>query len=84
VHLYNLGTGHGISVLEMRLAFENVSGRAIPYEVCGRRTGDVATCYADARKAAENLGWKALRGLDEMTADSWRWQSQNPEGFPDE
>lgn len=84
VHLYNLGTGHGISVLEMRKAFEEASGKEIPYKITTRRPGDVATCFANARRASEKLGWSAQRGLAEMTADSWRWQSQNPDGFPDE
>ncbi|MBR58257.1 MAG: UDP-glucose 4-epimerase GalE [Myxococcales bacterium] len=84
VHLYNLGTGRGISVLEMRDAFAEASRREIPYKITSRRAGDVATCYADASRAAHKLNWKATRGLAEMTADSWRWQSQNPDGFGDE
>jgi len=84
VHTYNLGTGRGISVLEMRAAFENACGRSIPYELVDRRPGDVATCYAEASKAHTKLNWKADLGLAEMTADTWRWQSQNPEGLPDD
>tara|TARA_B100000530_G_scaffold222965_1_gene143434 strand:- start:33 stop:1049 length:1017 start_codon:yes stop_codon:yes gene_type:complete len=84
VHIYNLGTGHGISVLEMLAAFEEACGRTLAYEMAPRRPGDVATCYADASRAAEKLQWRATRGLSEMTADAWRWQSQNPDGFPDE
>jgi len=81
IHIYNLGTGQGVSTLEMRAAFEKACGRPIPYSIVERRPGDVATCYADASKAQEKLSWKATRGLSEMTTDTWRWQSQNPEGF---
>ena len=77
----NLGTGHGHSVLEVIRAFESASGREIPYEVVARRPGDVAVCYADVCRAREVLGWRATRGLTEMCADAWRWQSQNPTGF---
>ena len=84
VHLYNLGTGQGISVLEMRAAFEKACDREIPYKITDRRPGDVATCFADASRAEDKLGWRAKLGLAEMTADSWRWQSQNPDGFPDD
>jgi UDP-glucose 4-epimerase len=77
----NLGTGRGHSVLELVKRFEAVSGRAVPYDIVGRRPGDVATCYADATRARALLGWEARRGLDEMCADAWRWQSANPTGF---
>ena len=84
VHVYNLGTGRGVSVLEMRAAFEKACGRPIPYELSARRPGDVATCFADASRAKDKLGWQANLGLAEMTSDTWRWQSQNPEGLPDD
>jgi UDP-glucose 4-epimerase len=83
VHVYNLGTGHGVSVLQMRDAFEKACGRSIPFELTDRRPGDVGTCYADASKAAQKLNWKARLTLSDMTADTWRWQSQNPDGLPD-
>lgn len=78
---YNLGTGLGYSVLEVVAAFERASGRHVPYEIVGRRSGDVAESYADPGKAAAELKWRAVRNLDDMCADAWRWQSQNPEGF---
>ena len=81
VSIYNLGTGHGISVLELVHAFEKASGVRIPYKIEPRRAGDIAECYADASKAARELGWTAKLGVDRMCADTWRWQSQNPEGF---
>lgn len=77
----NLGTGQGTSVLEMIRAFEKASGRKVPYEIVARRPGDVAECYADPSLAMELLGWKAGRGVDQMCADQWRWQSQNPCGY---
>ncbi len=77
----NLGTGHGVSVLEMVAAFERATGEKIPTEVVERRPGDGPASYADATKADRLLGWKATRGLDEMTTDVWRWQSQNPNGL---
>ena len=79
--IINLGTGRGHSVLEVVRRFEAVSGRPIPYDIVDRRPGDVATCYADATRARSLLGWEATRGLDEMCADAWRWQSANPNGF---
>ncbi|MGL4206910.1 MAG: UDP-glucose 4-epimerase GalE [Aeromonadaceae bacterium] len=83
VHIYNLGTGHGYSVLQMVAAFSRACGRELPYVIAPRRAGDIAQCWADPTKAREELGWQASRGLDEMTADTWRWQSQNPNGYPD-
>ena len=83
VATYNLGTGRGYSVLEMVAAFERVTGRKIPYEVVGRRPGDIATCYADPSLAQRELDWSAQCDLDEMCADTWRWQSQKPDGFSD-
>jgi UDP-glucose 4-epimerase len=78
---YNLGTGEGYSVLEVVAAFERASGKQIPYRIVGRRPGDVASCYADASKAKRELGWSAQRGIDQMCADAWRWQSYNPNGY---
>lgn len=78
---YNLGTGNGYSVLDVVKAFSEASGREIPYEIAPRRAGDIATCYADPKKANEELGWKAERGIKEMCEDSWRWQSNNPKGY---
>lgn len=77
----NLGTGRGISVLELVRAFERASGRPVPLEMAPRRPGDVAACYADPTLAHELLGWKARRDLETMCADSWRWQSRNPGGY---
>ncbi len=77
----NLGTGHGVSVLELVRAFERASGRAIPCEIAPRRAGDVAAYYADPALAERLLGWKATRDLDAMCADSWRWQAANPDGY---
>ena len=81
VRIYNLGTGHGYSVLEVLHAFEKACGKTLPYEIKPRRAGDIATCYADSTKAKEELGWTAEFGIDEMCQDSWRWQSQNPNGY---
>ncbi|NMA65020.1 MAG: UDP-glucose 4-epimerase GalE [Clostridiaceae bacterium] len=78
---YNLGTGRGYSVLEMIRAFKKVTGRNIPYKVVERRPGDVAKCYADARKAEKEISWTAEKGLEEMCEDSWRWQVNNPTGY---
>ncbi len=77
----NLGTGTGVSVLEMVSAFERVSGRAVPYEIVGRRPGDIATCWADPALAQALLQWKASRSLTQMCEDTWRWQSGNPRGY---
>ena len=81
VVVYNLGTGRGYSVLEMVKAFEKASGRKIPYSIAERRAGDIAVCYADPGKAKKELGWSAKRGLEEMCANTWRWQSNNPKGY---
>lgn len=77
----NLGTGSGCSVLELVRAFEQASACHIPYDIVSRRAGDVAACYADASRARELLGWKAVRGIDAMCADTWRWQRANPDGY---
>ena len=79
----NLGTGRGYSVLEVAKAFERASGKSIALDFQGRRPGDVAQSYADASRAARDLGWRARLSLDDMCRDSWRWQSQNPDGYPD-
>lgn len=81
IDVINLGTGVGYSVLDMVKAFSKACGKDLPYEIKPRRAGDVAMCYADPAKAYEVLGWKAERGLDKMCEDSWRWQSQNPDGY---
>jgi UDP-glucose 4-epimerase len=78
---YNLGTGRGYSVLEMIAAFERASGRQVSYKITPRRPGDIGACYADPTTAAQELGWTASRGIDEMCADTWRWQMNNPNGF---
>lgn len=78
---YNLGTGRGYSVLEVIKAFEKACGKEIPHEIVARRPGDVASCYADPAFAEKELGWRASRDLDGMCADTWRWQSQNPNGY---
>ncbi len=78
----NLGTGRGYSVLEAVQAFEAASGRRVPYQISARRSGDIATCYADPASAQELLGWRAEKTLAEMCADHWRWQSMNPDGYP--
>jgi UDP-glucose 4-epimerase len=78
---YNLGTGRGYSVHEVVAAFEKACGHKIPYQVVERRPGDVATSYADPTKARQEMGWQAMRGIDEMCADAWRWQSNYPNGY---
>jgi UDP-glucose 4-epimerase len=78
---YNLGTGRGYSVLEVIAAFEQASGRSIPYDIVERRPGDIACCYADPSRARDELGWSAEYDLERMVADAWRWQSQNPDGY---
>ncbi len=77
----NLGTGQGYSVLDMIRAFATASGREIPWQIAPRREGDVASCFADPSHAAEQLGWRAEKTLEDMCRDSWRWQSQNPQGY---
>ena len=77
----NLGTGVGYSVLDMVRAFEQASGRPVPYQVAPRRAGDIASCYADPAQALALLGWRAERGLQAMCADAWRWQNGNPNGY---
>ncbi|MGL1932702.1 MAG: UDP-glucose 4-epimerase GalE [Desulfotalea sp.] len=81
VTIYNLGTGNGYSVLDMVHAFSEACGRKVPYQVVGRRAGDIAACYADPQKAFEKLGWSASFGIQEMCEDTWRWQNNNPNGY---
>lgn len=83
LHIFNLGTGQGNSVLEMVAAFEKASGKPIPYQVMPRRSGDIAECWADPSYAKEVLGWQAKRSLQDMVEDTWRWQSENPSGYLD-
>jgi UDP-glucose 4-epimerase len=78
---YNLGTGQGVSVLEMIKAFEQACGHEIPYQFSVRRAGDIASCYADSSKANNELGWEAELNLADMAQSSWRWQSANPNGY---
>jgi UDP-glucose 4-epimerase len=78
---YNLGTSRGYTVLEVITAFEKASGKKIPYRIVARRPGDVAASYADASRANRELGWQSQKGIDEICADTWRWQSQNPDGY---
>ena len=79
---YNLGTGNGYSVLQVLHAFEKACGKELPYVIDPRRPGDIAECWADPTKAREELGWVAQYGIDDMCRDAWRWQSQNPDGYP--
>jgi UDP-glucose 4-epimerase len=79
---YNLGTGRGYSVLEMVAAFAAAAGREVPYRIAPRRPGDIATCYADPARARDELGWEARLGIEAMCRDAWRWQAQNPPGYP--
>lgn len=81
VETYNLGTGKGTSVLELIKAFSKACGKEIPYNIAKRRPGDIASCYASADKAAKELGWRAEKTIEEACADSWRWQSTNPNGY---
>ena len=83
LRIYNLGTGVGYSVLDIVKNFEEATGVKIPYEIQARRPGDIATCYSDAAKAREELGWVAQYGIKEMCEDSWRWQKNNPNGYED-
>ena len=82
--VYNLGTGHGYSVLDMVHAFERVNEIKIPYSIKPRRAGDIATCYSDPTKAHLELGWEATHDIDDMVRDAWHWQKQNPNGYPEE
>ena len=81
VSIFNLATGKGYSVLEVLKAFEKACGKKISYKIVQRREGDIAKCFADASKAYKILGWKAKKDIDQMCEDSWRWQSQNPNGY---
>lgn len=81
IGIYNLGTGHGYSVLDVVKAFENVNGVPVPYVIKPRRPGDIATCYCDPAKAKKELGWEAKYGIEEMVRDSWNWQRNNPNGY---
>lgn len=81
VEIINLATGNGYSVLDVVKAFEKASGKDVPYQITPRREGDIAKCFADAKKAEKVLGWIAENGIEEMCEDSWRWQSQNPNGY---
>ena len=81
VHIYNLGTGNGYSVLDMIHAFEKACGKKLPYEIKPRRAGDVPACYASCKKAEEELGWKAQYDLEDMCRDQWNWQKNNPNGY---
>lgn len=78
---WNIGTGNGISVLQVKNTFEQVNGVAVPFEFVPRREGDVATCFADNARALQELGWTPQYGLEDMLADSWKWQKQNPKGY---
>lgn len=81
VDIYNLGTGNGVSVFELISAFAKAAGKKIPFQIAPRRPSDIAACYASADKAKKELGWAAEKTIDEICADSWRWQSQNPNGY---
>lgn len=81
IHTWNLGTGQGYSVLQMIAAFEKAAGVLVPYTVVARRSGDIAECWADPTKAAQELGWQAKHNLEDMMRDTWRWQQSNPDGF---
>lgn len=83
LEIFNLGTGKGTSVLELVHAFEKVIGVEVPYKFVERRPGDIATCYADASKAKEKLGWVAKYDIEDMCRDAWRWQKRNPNGYKD-
>jgi UDP-glucose 4-epimerase len=83
VRAFNLGSGEGTSVLEVLHAFERACGKSLPSEVSGRRAGDLPAYWADPTRAAHELGWRSQRNIDDICADAWRWQSRNPQGFPD-
>jgi len=84
LHAINLGTGNGVSVLEMVTAFVEVTGQNVPYQYAPRRSGDLPAFWANADKAATLLGWRAASSLEKMMEDTWRWQSQNPDGYRDQ
>ncbi|MBR6819274.1 MAG: GDP-mannose 4,6-dehydratase, partial [Bacteroidaceae bacterium] len=81
IAIYNIGTGHGYSVLDVVKAFIKVNGIDVPYSIKPRRPGDIATCYCDPAKAKRELGWEAEYGIEDMCRDSWNWQKNNPNGF---
>ncbi len=81
VHIYNLGTGNGYSVLDMIKAFSKACGKELPYSIKPRRAGDVPACYATSAKAEKELGWKAEYDLEKMCRDQWNWQKNNPNGY---
>ncbi len=83
IRAWNLGVGRGYSVLEMVAAFEQISGQPVPYRIAPRRTGDIASCYADPTRAKRELNWRTELTLTEMMTDTWRWQSDNPDGYND-
>ena len=81
IAIYNIGTGHGYSVLNVVNAFMKANGVNVPYVIKPRRPGDIATCYCDPSKAKRELGWEAQYGIEDMCRDSWNWQKNNPNGF---
>ncbi|MGF1872547.1 UDP-glucose 4-epimerase GalE [Photobacterium indicum] len=81
LHIYNLGTGQGSSVLQMVNAFSQACGHDVAYKICPRRSGDIAECWANTQKAEQDLGWKARYKVADMAQDTWRWQSENPQGY---
>ena len=81
-HVFNLGSGQGISVLQMQRAFSKACGRDLPFVLSPRRAGDVAAYWADPQRAQSTLNWQAKKSIDDMCQDTWRWQSQNPNGYP--
>ena len=83
VHVWNLGTGKGYSVLDVVKAFEAATGKKVPYQIKPRRAGDIATCYASADKAKLDLGWEAQYDIEDMCRDAWNWQMKNPNGYED-
>ena len=83
LNIYNIGTGKGYSVLEIIKNMEKAVGKKIPYEITERRSGDIASCYADSKKAKDELGWEAKFDIERMCQDAWRWQSKHPNGFDD-
>ena len=79
--IYNIGTGHGYSVLDVVKAFEKANNVKVPYSIKPRRAGDIATCYCNPAKAKAELGWEAQYGIEDMCRDSWNWQKNNPNGY---